>query len=225
MTTTLNFRRRGLGRKHEFDERSKDYAVRELVEPLPGSDALIRKTWRRRPAIDQGYTSACTGFDSWGRLASYLKDTVSPFDLYHGAQTMDEWEGEDYEGSSVLGAAKFCKASGYINEYRWCFGIDDVLNALSYVGPVGLGTTWYESMFNAPNSDPTRKTPEALTVNVDSGVAGGHAYDCHGILPGRELVVCTNSWGPGWGDEGRFYLTFSDLDKLLQDDGEAVTYL
>ena len=30
-----------------------------------------------------------------------------------------------------------------------------------------------------------------------------------------------NSWGEGWGQRGRFWLTFGDLDKLIKADGEA----
>jgi C1A family cysteine protease len=30
-----------------------------------------------------------------------------------------------------------------------------------------------------------------------------------------------NSWGPGWGQNGRAWITFKDLDRLIKAEGEA----
>lgn len=222
----------GLGRVPRFDERSRDYPIRQLVEPLPVTEPT-RKVWRRPLAIDQGNTSSCTGHDAWGRLNTQKLTSLIPYDtrrkytpfqIYDGAKTADEWPGEDYDGSSVLGAAQWLKSAGIIQEYRWAFGAPEVIGTLRKFGAVGLGTTWYNSMFDAPDPDPGRKGVP-LKVDPNSGLAGGHAYEAHGDIPDKQLIVCTNSWGPEWGDEGRFYLSYSDLDLLLADRGEAIVYV
>ena len=39
----------------------------------------------------------------------------------------------------------------------------------------------------------------------------------------NELVIAENSWGIGWGLNGRFSFSWTDLDRLLQEQGEAAT--
>lgn len=38
-----------------------------------------------------------------------------------------------------------------------------------------------------------------------------------------KTVTAINSWGPGWGIKGRFTFSWADLDRLLQEEGEAST--
>lgn len=216
-----------LGRKVAvLDPRSRQFAA---VGAIVGEDRAPRtKTWRTYPrAFDQGMTSECTIY-SGKRLINCapLRATIDPdlrldletTPLYNYAQTIDEWPGTDYDGTSCLAAAKAFKHKSITHGYRWCFGIDDVLKTVSWYGPVSIGVSWYNSMFN-PKADGT------LVVNTRSGLAGGHAVAIIGLDVSKEIVKISNSWGTGWGDRGRCYMTFTDLDLLLQDWGEAVTYL
>lgn len=215
-----------LGRKVAvLDPRSRAYAA---IGTVADETPLRTKTWRRYiRAYDQGYTSQCTAYAGKGLvntqplttiLSSFRRMFLSTDMIYDYSQTIDEWPGEDYDGTSVLAAAKAFQHFEYIRGYRWCFGISDVLHTLSSYGPVGIGVTWYDSMF-----EPDERGN--LTVDTRSGIAGGHAVQIQGINVSNETVTITNSWGTGWGDRGRCYMKWDDLDTLLRDWGEAVTYL
>lgn len=217
-----------LGRKLAvLDPASRQYAA---VGALVGTDQPPRnKTWRTSSprAYDQGRTSECTCYSGKRLINSVplrknvdadIRLPLDPTPVYNYAQTIDPWPGEDYDGTSVLAAAKAFKAKNLTNGYRWCFGFDDVLQVVSWYGPVSIGITWYQSMF-----DPNDKY--FIPVNESSGVAGGHALVIQGINVDHEYAIMTNSWGTGWGDRGRAKLRFDDLKKLLGDWGEAVAYL
>ena len=219
----------GTGRLVQFDERSRLFPMSAALT----STSLINRRWRRPSAYNQGTTSACVGYSTFGLVNSQpnrsfvpygVRNAYSPMDIYRGAQEIDPWPGAEpeYYGTSVLAGMKFAASKGMISTYRWCFGIDDVLRTLSHYGPVVIGIEWYGSMNVQPNYDPERYNAVALTVDTNSGLVGGHAVELHGILTGKRLVIGTNSWGSLWGDEGRFYLNWDDLDMLLQRDGEAV---
>lgn len=209
-----------------LDEASLRYPARGV---LFSTDApLVSKTWRRSAPYDQGQTSQCVIFTGKGEINSepfrtplnYLKRLTYDTDhMYQVAQELDEWPGEapDYDGTSVLAGHKAMLQENFISEYRWCFGLNDVLQTLSQHGCVGIGITWYESMF-----DPI-STYGMLNVDTESGVAGGHAVELIGLNVTSKYVIGVNSWGYGWGYKGRFRMKFADLDKLLKDYGEAVT--
>ncbi|WP_218565217.1 hypothetical protein, partial [Mycobacterium xenopi] len=36
-----------------------------------------------------------------------------------------------------------------------------------------------------------------------------------------EVLTFLNSWSDGWGDKGRFYMTFADFEKLLAAQGDV----
>lgn len=78
--------------------------------------------------LDQGQEGACTGF-GLACVANYLRwrsagmpkklESVSPRMLYHFARRYDEYEGEDYDGSSCRGALKGWYHNGVCLESRW----------------------------------------------------------------------------------------------------------
>lgn len=222
----------GLGRIVNFDERSRDFPV-SAVMPA-GAEELRTKKWRRPRALDQGVKPHCVGFSLWGALNTQpltsmydysVRRAYTPEQIYHGAQLNDPWPGEDYDGSSVLGGAKWLYKMGVIREYRWAFGLSDVLQTLSYVGPVVVGTDWHMDMFDAPNPEVGYFPQAKYALRVSGLMAGGHAYELHGINVAEKVVIATNSWSRGWGDGGRCYLTFDALDALLKSQGEAVVLL
>ncbi|MGP3979837.1 hypothetical protein [Streptomyces sp. KR80] len=212
-----------LDRIPEFDERSKDYPIRMLVtERAP----LRSAGWACPSWLNQGHEGACVGF-AWSHelIATPVQvpgvnDSFAR-EVYKDARRLDEWPGENYSGTSVLAGAKAVVARGYMEEYRWAFGVDDVLRTLGYFGPVVIGVKWYDSMFEpAPNG----------LLEVLPGEFGGHAILVRGVslkarLDGQggtmPVVRLRNSWGRDWGVDGDCYLRVEDLEKLLKDEGEA----
>lgn len=204
---------RRLDRVVQFDEKSRAYPIRALVEnKTPRS-----YTWQCAQVLDQGEDGACVGF-SWSHELIAKPVPVKGLDdrtalaLYHAAQGLDEWPGSDYDGTSVLGGAKAVKALGHMTEYRWAFGIDDLILALGHHGPGVLGINWLQNMF-----DPDPKTG---LLNVSGDVAGGHAILVNGVDVKRELVRVHNSWGANWAKQGEAFIKFADLQNLLKNDGE-----
>jgi hypothetical protein len=211
-----------LDRVPHFDERSRSFSVADV---LP-STKLRSRTWPCAVHLDQKAEGACVGFGWSHELAAQPVVVKGVTDgtarsLYRLAQTLDDEPGEAYEGTSVLAGAKAVQQHGFLGEYRWAFGIDDVLATLAHVGPVVLGTNWLTGMFRT-------QTDGRLVVAGD--VAGGHCYLARGLLVsgrlgnynyGEPLVRIRNSWGPGWGVDGDAFIRASDLEWLLKDQGEA----
>lgn len=205
-----------LGRLVEFDERSRAFPIRTLVAEKPWRSY----TWRVGVWLDQGQEGACVGFSWAHELAARPRvvpvDPSIAFGIYRRAQFLDQWPGESYSGTSVLAGAKAVEELGHMAEYRWAFGLEDLILALGYAGPAVLGIDWKEGMF-APEADGR--------IRPSGPVLGGHAILAYRIETPRVgrigKVWLHNSWGPGWGKGGDCYLTLDDLGELLDADGEA----
>jgi hypothetical protein len=133
--------------------------------------------------------------------------------FYAGAQGRDQWPGNDYDGTSALGVLAYLQDTGIIKEYRWCFGLDDVLRTVSHVGPVGVGAWWRSRMWEPD--------PQSHLVSYSGSYEGGHQFEVFGVHPETEEVECMNSWGAEWGDRGRFRMKFDQFAALLADDADA----
>lgn len=206
-----------------FDERSRAFPVRELFDTEP----LSSKKWRCDVHLDQGAEGACAGFGVTHELVAHPK-AVDGLDakfareqIYWEAQKIDSWPGGSYpgaspfyEGTSVLAAIKVAQKLGYFDEYRWAFGLDDVVTTLSQLGPVVLGVNWYEGM-SRPDS--------AGLIRVSGTKLGGHCILAKGVKVKKQQIMLHNSWGPNWGPiGGDCFISFADLDRLLSESGEAV---
>jgi hypothetical protein len=185
--------------------------------------------WKEGTVLDQGSEGACVGF---GWVNELLSEPFPPakqpeaslgnavaYSYYKQAQKIDEWPGESYEGTSVLAGAKIVQREGFISQYRWCFGIDDVRDAVISEGPVVIGVPWYSGMY---------RTDRSGLVVVDGEKVGGHAilltgYDPSMVVKGkpREVFRWRNSWGTSYGVNGSGYIKVSDLKELIKTSGEA----
>lgn len=206
-----------LDRLPEFDERSKNWPIRAAVVGAQ----LRGYGWSVRHWLDQHQEGACVSF-AWHhealalpKRAKFADDdeaTLRARERYRVMQTMDEWPGEDYEGTSVLAGAKVMQSLGYFTEYRWAFTLTDLLLAVGYEGPVVMGTDWYEGMYR-PDSQGY--------LHPEGEVVGGHAWLISSVSMHYKRVTMWNSWGADWGMNGRAYLDFADLEKLLLSGGEC----
>jgi len=205
---------RALDRRVEFDPRSRNFPIRTLMATL----APRSYTWGTTVILDQGSEGACVGFAWAQELASRPKVhglVTNPLarQIYHAAQLHDQWDDTPpEEGTSVIAGAKEMVNRGYLGEYRWAFSIDDLKVAVSRFGPAVMGTWWWTGMFDADASGFVRRT---------GAREGGHAWLAVGFNVTARRFTCVNSWGRGWGRDGRFYVAEDDMAALLEDDGEG----
>jgi hypothetical protein len=142
---------------------------------------------------------------------------LSPLIIYNEAQKLDEWPGEDYEGTSVRAGAKVLKAHARVSSYQWAFDLETVIYHLLEVGPVIVGTNWYEQMFYPKPVAGTK----AYKISIGGEIAGGHAYKLDGINLDLSFIRMKNSWGQSWANRGFARISLSDVERLIAEDGEA----
>lgn len=216
-----------LDRLVEFDERSRQYPVRKIVTAKnPRS-----YTWKAGKVLDQGQDGACVGF-AWSGLiettpnASPNIDNTFAENLYHLAQKLDQYPGENYEGSSTLGGAKAALQMGYITGYHWAFTLEEIVLGIGYHSPLVMGIDWYESMFT-PNTD---------NFIIPSGlIKGGHDIEAHAVKCvkvdtskpltfdnldlNKSYITLRNSWGQ-WAKGGDVYVRLIDVKNVLMRNGD-----
>lgn len=189
------------------------------------------------PVLDQGSEGACTGF-GLATVANYLLtelgsrdqgDGVSARMLYVMAKRYDEWEGEDYSGSSARGAMKGWHKHGICAEAIWRnsdLGADidgdrasdsfrrplgayfrvnhkDLValhSAISEVGVLYATARVHQGWMDVKEGDEN--------IVYRDGVVGGHAFAIVGY--DREGLWIQNSWGPDWGSGGLARLSYDD---------------
>lgn len=210
------------GLRPVWDDRSRDYPVRALLEA-----GAQRKTtdWVLQIYLDQLQEGACVGFTGAEEAAAEpvaVRGVDDAFGrrIYKECQKVDEWEGENYEGTSMTALGKVMKAMGLWLEYRWAFGIDDVIDSLVQIGPVAFGGPWYPSM-NTP-------TPEGRMI-ISGSAASGHAITGRLYDHERGRIRIRNHWlrkadgkGSHWGDNGEAWMPLEDWDKWLRSGGQCM---
>lgn len=234
-----------LGRLPEFDERSKEprYRAARGIEDRP----FRSYTYKTPEHFDQKNQGSCTGHRAGHELIARYSNAegVTQPDCvriyYNSQEKHDEWPGGSYfgavpfyEGSSNLG---ICKAALelYPHEvagYEHCFGIKDVLLALSYKGGVGIGVNWRRGM-SYPD--------ENGFIHNEGVLDGGHSVWVKGqklVFMDRKVakiwqylntdasyVKIHQSWGTDHGIGGDVYLSVAELDALLQEGGDAQRFI
>jgi hypothetical protein len=207
----------GLGRLPAPDPRDRAHLMRAFLPtgPLPAS-----KHWAFiRSPLDQGQEGACVGF-AWCHflLAAPISTrqtdaTATARALYREAQRVDEWDGEDYEGTSVRAGAKVLQSRRQLASYVWAWDAETVARYVLTQGPVIMGTDWLTGM----------DQPDARGfVHVTGRVRGGHAWALLGYNRTRGIFRLVNSWGAAWGPhKGRAWIAGEDMERLLETGGEA----
>lgn len=216
---------RRLGRHVNHDARSLRFRA-------PAKDP--RKLQSRRhavnsPILDQGNVGACTGYSLVNVLASGVfwsagKKVLSPTDalvngavalnFYSEATRLDPWEGvyePDDTGSDGLSAAKAAHAHGLISGYQHATSLAAALTGLAE-RCVMFGIGWRSGMYE-PDSDGR--------IRITGDVEGGHEITADEIDVERERIWFRQTWGPGYGLNGRGWVTWDDAGILLADYGDC----
>ena len=191
---------------------------------------------------DQGREGACTGFGLAATVDLLLARrgdprTVSTRMLYETAKQFDEWEGDDYHGSSCRGAVKGWHSMGVCSEdlppYRsgergWDITIDQAKDARrTTVGAyyrVNRRLSDYHAALNEVGALYTSATVHKgwQRGSVRDGVIpmsfdalGGHAFAIVGY--NQDGFWVQNSWGEGWGHDGVALWTYEDWLENAKD--------
>jgi len=250
-------------RKDRLDLRDRPYMpmLKYLPKSYPNFShiELIIKSYKvSNMILDQGKNGACTGYALatvinyllWKRLISenydqFLKNPlefniikVSQKMLFNLARIYDEWEGEDYEGSSCRGAMKGWHKHGVCQEKFWEFSRDepkigwekdaleqslgayyrvnkdsilDMQSAICEVGAVYVSANIHEGWWSLKNIE----FREIKDINFDipyipyhSFPVGSHAFAIVGYT--RYGFIIQNSWGINWGNSGFAILSYKD---------------
>lgn len=207
-----------LGRHVMHDDRSASY-------PAAKADAIesVAHASHGLP-LNQGNVGSCTAealigccntdpdFPSSGQ-APYTQ--ADAYKLYGAEVTL---EGKHYPPDDPGGTGlEVCKAAvnmGLITGYGHEFNADDALRALALRAGI-FGCHWYDSM----------DTPDdkgVVTIGANAKVRGGHEVMAYGLDAENELIWFWNSWGPTWGQGGRFAMSFATADRLFHEDGDII---
>lgn len=196
------------GRLVKADARDKKFRIARRASQR------VFRYWRDDAAfLDQGEQPHCVGY-AWAHwLINYpLSQFIYPSGIYRVAQHLDEWDGQDYEGTSVRAGAKVLQELGFISEYRWAWSLEPLVDTLLEVGPVVIGVDWHADMMEPDRSG---------FLHASGAVDGGHAVLLNGVDTKARKLRVKNSWSRAWGNDGRAWLSFEDMARLLKRDGEV----
>lgn len=224
-----------LGRHVEHDERSRDYAF-AVPEKLRGQPLQSVRHQRTIPILDQGNTRSCTGNAAEGvagtmpvfqAIPAQLAAKPDPADaagdearalaLYSIATQLDGIPGNyrpDDTGSTGLAVAKAMVQAGLIAGYQHTFSFQDALSALQVV-PLMFGINWYDS-FDQPSAN------GQIAITAGAQVRGGHEIEADELDVSNQRVWFDQSWSTLFGLDGRVWISWSDLERLLAEQGDVI---
>ena len=177
-------------------------------------------SWTVSKQLDQGQTNHCVGFGwaGWSVAEPYQNVTygdTAAHDIYYEIKVIEGEPGQE-NGAWVRSGAKAMQARKRLGAYAFADTIEEIQTYLHTKGPVVVGTDWTDDMF-APDA--------AGYVKPTGAVAGGHCYLLMGELLGEDAFLFQNSWGAGWGQNGRFKMKTADFAQVFANQGEAVASL
>jgi len=211
-----------LGRVHIVDERDNNFLIKNNLKKLQvlktSPKNLTNRYWDANGWWgNQGSLPQCVGY-AW---AHWLEDgpvqqsgippVVSPSVIYTNAQKLDEWVGENYDGTSVRGGVKYLQNIKKVKSYYWAYDLQTLIDTVLKISPVVVGTNWYYNMFFPDKNG---------LIKIGGRLVGGHAYVINGVDTKTKQFRIKNSWGQSWGKNGHVFISFNDMSRLIKEQGE-----
>lgn len=207
-----------LGRRIQEDKRNAHFPMSAMLQRRAYEEPKS-KIWPCGPVLDQLQEGSCVGHGFAHQLTAFpfpMKSIAhnEAVKIYKKAQTLDEWPGVNYEGTSVLAGAKAVQElyPKGMESYRWANSLTDVIAVIGWHGPVVLGCNWY-SGFYAPDA--------AGMIRLTGQNVGGHCLLIRGVDIKNNLLMLRNSWGANWGKKGNAWISFQDFERLLYEGADC----
>lgn len=193
------------------------------------------------PIMNQGQYHTSVGFAfAYTLSAEYKRKTgksviFSAQSIFVEARKYDEWPGEQYKGTSVLGAVKGLTEVGAYLESDWPYErkgsplphkapvikiksytriqsdqLDQVINFLKEGKPVIV-------TLNATKDFAKVGQDGKIFFSEDLNFIGNHVLCFVGYNGVENEFKFANSWGKSWGNSGFGYIRQSDLQKIMTD--------
>lgn len=210
-----------LGRRLNHDPRSLRYTIE-------AKGTVASAEWERvAPIFDQGDVGSCTGNAAAGVLGTHpfvetegdlVIDENLALKFYSAATKLDDAQGTyppDDTGSDGNSVAKAVRNLNYISGWQHITSLS-AAHAAIQAGPFITGVNWYEG-FDEPDADGV--------VTIAGQVRGGHEFEIVGYDADKGLWKAANSWGDGWGINGYFFFSDEDFARLLDEEGDATTFV
>jgi hypothetical protein len=212
------------------DARDLSYTMRAVMPQVKDATAPTPRLrpYKDGPLLDQGNTPQCVGYSTRGFLDGaplMSKPTEGPTatEIYRGAQTLDEWPGTNYDGTSVRGAMKYLSKAGVISGYAWGQSLEDAIKWMNGgYGTIVVGTNWYANMSYVDKDGYMLPPPSSLSTPI-----GGHAWRWNWYDAKNKAILMRNSWGHDFGypirdgiPSGYAYVKLALAERLLAEDGE-----
>ncbi len=247
-------------RPDRMDLRDREY--RPHLSSLPSHypsqqeiDTFLPSYKQNGLILNQGEEGACTGFGLaatinyliWNDKLTALQQQkdfdiaqidispllVSERMLYHMARVYDEWDGEDYSGSSCRGAMKGWHRHGVCKKTLWQYDVSG-----EFIPPVD--DSWARDALSEPlgayyrinhqsvvdmqaaisevgaiycSADVhkgwwLKQTASLSVIQLSDEKIGGHAFCIIGY--NEQGFILQNSWGDAWGWNGFAVLQYTD---------------
>jgi hypothetical protein len=194
--------------------------------------ALVDVEWPMHIALrDQGQVGQCTaeaatealGSDPFfttlaGDVQSQLDTEEFSLQFYSNEETLngDGPYPPNDNGSDGLTSAKVAQARNLISGYEHTFAAEDALKGLQ-LRPFSWGTLWKTGM-----DDVDASTGQ---VTYAGNTRGGHEMCGYKVDVLNEHLWVRQSWGPwGYQNGGVFWISFTDFEKSLADQGDVTFF-
>lgn len=204
MTNPVPLREKGLGAHYVYDGRAAAYRMSDDLRAADLRQASTEYVLHEKgPILDQGREGACV---SYGHAAVTNAGPVRPAAmlqngdaqrLYYRARQLDEWPGEDYDGTSNQAGAKAYREAGFYSSFVWASNPDEMYAWVATKGPVAFTTEWRDGMY---------QTDAEGVLTMRGAPVGGHLMAVIGRDGPRRRSIVQNSWGEDFGIGGICYV-------------------